>query len=443
MAKPEFQRKPCSAREKELIEKTARYLPAGVRNPSASPEYAMVVKEAGGSRIRDFSGNEYIDYLMGSGPLLLGHAHPAVVAAVRERLGRGSSYLMVNEPSIELAEKIVAAVPCAEAVCFNSTGSESTLFALRIARAHRGRDKILKFEGGFHGMNDYALMSNQWTRSPRDLPIPTPNSAGIPRCLEDEVLIAPFNDARVASQLIEKHADALAGVIVEPLQRTIPPEPGFLEAVREATRRHGIPLIFDEVVTGFRLAYGGAQEYYGVVPDLCALCKGIASGHPISVLCGRDELMSRVDAARGWPGGHVAQTGTFSGNPLSAAAALATIAELERPGVYPALFAKGRRLMRGLQASLDAVGVPARVTGEPPAFQVWFTRGEIRDFRSTLGADPAMNTRFTELLLDRGIVKAHEKFFLSTAHSDEDIEITLAAFESAAAALAASVQTRT
>jgi len=434
-----FQRKARSGREKELIEKTARYLPAGVRNPTTSPDYAMVVKEAHGSRIRDFSGNEYIDYLMGSGPLMLGHAHPAVVSAVRARLESGSSYLMVNEPCIELAEKIVAAVPCAEKVCFNSTGSESTLFAMRIARAHRGRDKILKFEGGFHGMNEYALMSNQWTRVLVDLPRPTPNSAGIPRCLEDEVLIAPFNDAKATTDLIDRHADELAGVIVEPLQRTIPPESGFLQAVREVTSRHGIPLIFDEVVTGFRLAYGGAQEYYGVVPDLCALCKGIASGHPISVLCGRDELMSRVDASRGWPAGHVAQTGTFSGNPLSATAALATIAQLERPGVYEALFAKGRRLMQGLQAAFDAVGVPARVTGEPPAFQVWFTRGEIRDFRSTLAADPALNTRFTELLLDRGIVKAHEKFFVSTVHSDEDIEITLAAFRSAASAMAASL----
>ena len=436
MSGASFERHPHSAHERELLEKTARYLPAGVRNPSRSPEYAMVVREASGSRIRDWSGNEFIDYLMGSGPLLLGHAHPAVVGAVREALSRGSSYLMVNEPAILLAEKIALAVPSAEKVCFNSTGSESTLFAMRIARAFSGRDKILKFEGGFHGMNEYALMSNQWTFAPRDHPTAVPNSAGIPRCIEDEVLIAPWNDLETTTHLIESHADELAGVICEPLQRTIPPRPGFLQGLREATSQHGIALIFDEVVTGFRLALGGAQEYYGVVPDLTALCKGIASGHPISVLCGRADMMDTVDPTRHAGGLHVTQTGTFSGNPLSTTAALATIGELEREGAYETLFARGRRLMEGLQAMLDAAGLPARVTGEPPAFQVWFTDEEIVDFRSTLRADHAMNVRFTELLLDRGIVKAHEKFFVSTVHSDEDIDRTIAAIEGAVAELA-------
>jgi glutamate-1-semialdehyde 2,1-aminomutase len=436
MSGASFRRHPHSAHERELLAKTARYLPAGVRNPSHSPEYAMVVREASGSRIRDWSGNEFIDYLMGSGPLLLGHAHPAVVGAVREALSRGSSYLMVNEPAILLAEKIVEHVPSAEKVCFNSTGSESTLFAMRIARAFSGRDKILKFEGGFHGMNEYALMSNQWTFAPRDHPTPVPNSAGIPHCIEGEVLVAPWNDLEATAKLIESHADELAGVICEPLQRTIPPRAGFLQGLRDVTSQRGIALIFDEVVTGFRLALGGAQEYYGVVPDLTALCKGIASGHPISVLCGRADMMDLVDPTRHAGGQHVAQTGTFSGNPLSTTAALATIAELERVGVYEALYAKGRRLMEGLQSMLDAAGLPARVTGEPPAFQVWFTEREIVDFRSTLCADHAMNARFTELLLDRGVVKAHEKFFVSTAHSDEDIDLTLEAMESAVAALA-------
>jgi glutamate-1-semialdehyde 2,1-aminomutase len=414
---------------------TQKFLPAGVRNPSTSPEYAMVIRRGRGSRIEDFSGNEYIDYLLGSGPLLLGHAHPSVVSAVREYLDRGNTYLVVNEPAILLAEEIVKAVPCAEKVCFNNTGSESTAYAMRLARAHRRRDKILKFEGGYHGMNDYALMGNQWTHTPRDFPWPVPNSAGIPRSIEDEMLIAPFNNIETTSAIIEKHHEELAGVIVEPMQRTIPPRQGFLQQLREVTHQYGIPLIFDEVVTGFRLAYGGAQEYYGVLPDLCALCKGIASGYPISVLCGTEEIMSYADPARHATGDHVAQTGTFSGNPISAVAALATVKQLQKAGCYRDLFAKGRQLMESLQRMFRDAALPAQLSGEPPAFQVWFTDHEITDFRSTLTADPAMNARFIELLLDRGIVKAHEKFFVSMAHSDEDVEITLEAFASAIAAL--------
>jgi glutamate-1-semialdehyde 2,1-aminomutase len=427
-----FQRRPRSEREKTLLEATRRLLPAGVRNASISPDYAMVVERAHGSRIVDCSGNEYIDYLMGSGPMILGHSHPSVVAAVREALDAGSTYLMISEPAVAVAEQVVEAIPCAERVCFHSTGSESTFFAMRLARAYRKREKILKFEGGFHGMGDYALMSNQWTRKPESPPAAVPNSAGIPRFAAEQVLVAPFNDLEGTSAILDEHHDELAGVIVEPMQRTIPPLPGFLEGLREATRRYGIPLIFDEIVTGFRLAWGGAQEYYGVTPDLCTVGKCMSGGHPISVICGREEIMSFADPLRQISGDdYVAQTGTFSGNPISSVAALATLAELRREGTYQRLFAMGRRLQEGLARCLEEAGIPARVTGEPPAFEVWFTDGEIRDFRSTLRADFATHARFTQLLLDRGIVKAHEKFFVSLAHSDEDVEITLEAFASA------------
>jgi glutamate-1-semialdehyde 2,1-aminomutase len=428
-------RQPRSARETALLAQAARYAPAIVRGPTALADHAMVIREARGSRIVDWSGNEYIDYLLGSGPMLLGHAHPAVAAAVREQLERGSTYLLTSEPAILLAEEIVEAVPCAEMVCFNGTGSESTFFAMRLARAYRRRDRILKFEGAFHGMSDYALMSNQWTGAPAEHPRPVPNSAGIPRSIEGEVLIAPFNDIDTTAAIVEAHHDELAGVIVEPLQRTLAPRPGFLAGVREVTARFGIPLIFDEVVTGFRLALGGAQEYYGVVPDLCALGKSISGGLPISVLCGRAEIMALVEPAARAAAGHVAQTGTFSGNPLSAVAALAVLTELRKAGAYDRLFATGRTLMTGLQRLLDAAGIPARVTGEPPAFEVWFTDQEVTDFRATLGADRAAHAQFTTLLLERGILKAHEKFFVSMAHDEEDVELTLAAFASAVEAL--------
>ncbi|MCP3986937.1 MAG: aspartate aminotransferase family protein [bacterium] len=433
---PRFERKPRTAREEELLELARQTLPAGVRTPSFSPEYAMVVESASGCRIRDCSGNEYIDYLMGSGPHLLGHAPPAVIEAVQRQLAKGSSYLLVSEPAIELAAAIVRTVPCADRVCFNNSGSESTFFAMRIARAFRKRDKILKFEGGFHGMHDYAMMSNQWTRDARRLPRPSPNSAGIPSAIEEEVLIAPFNDLEATAAIIEEHVDELAGVIVEPLQRTLPPRPGFLEGLREITRQHGVVLIYDEVVTGFRLALGGAQEYYGVVPDLAAMCKGVASGYPISILCGREDIMDHANPMRQIQGDHVAQTGTFSGNPIACSAALATLGELEKPGTYEQLFARGRRLMDGLQEILDAAGIRARVSGEPPAFQPWFGVDEVFDFRSTQGADAALGNRFTELLLDRGIVKAHEKFFISTAHGDREIDETLEAFAEVAAEIA-------
>jgi len=431
-----FERKTRTAEEARLLEAGRRLLPAGVRTTSRSSAQAMVIREARGSHITDVSGNRYIDYMLGSGPMILGHAHPAVAAAVREQLERGTSYLMVSEPAVRLAEAVVAAVPCAEKACFHGSGSESTFFALRMARAFTGRDKILKFEGAFHGMSDYAAMSNQWTRTPASWPTAVANSAGIPSAVADTVLVAPFNDIETTTAIVDAHAGEIAAVIVEPMQRTIVPAPGFLADLRALTERHGIVLVFDEVVTGFRLAYGGAQEYYGVVPDLAAVGKTVSGGLPISLVCGRADILDLTDPARAASGPHVMQTGTFSGNPLSCAAGLAALGELGRGGVYEGLFAKGRRLMDALQRLLDDAGIPAQVLGEPPAFEVWFAAEPIRDFRSSLRADTDLHGRFTELLVERGIVKAHEKFFVSTAHDEQDIETTVAAFESAIVVLA-------
>ncbi len=437
MARTRFERIRRTDREQRLLDACERLIPTGVRNASPSPEYAMVVQEARGSRIRDVSGNEYIDYLLGSGPMLLGHAHPAVVAAVREQVERGSSYLMISEPAIRLAERIVELVPCAESVSFHSSGTEPVFFAMRLARAYRKRDKILKFEGGYHGMSDYALMSNQWTRQPCVYPLARPNSAGIPGAISELVLVAPFNDIETTSAIVERHHDELACVIVEPLMRTIAPRPGFLEGLRELTRRHDIPLVFDEVVTGFRLALGGAQERYGVVPDLCAMGKAISAGHPLGVLCGQRDLMALADPERRFTGDCVLLTGTYSSNPISAAVALACIDELSKPGVYERIDAVGRRLMGGLQRALDDAGIAARVSGEPSAFQPWFTESEIVDFRSTLASDWRREVAFIDRLLDCGVIKAHEKFFVSTAHTDLDVELTLEAFAWATERLAA------
>ena len=424
-----------SAREAELLATARRLLPSGVRNASTRPEHAMVVAHARGARLVDVSGNEYVDYLLGSGPLLLGHAHPAVVAAVAAQLECGSGYLLVNEPAIRLAEELVALVPCAEAVTFHSSGSEATFFALRLARAFRGRDAVLKFEGGYHGMGDAALMSTQWTTTPAPFPQAVPGSRGIPASAAAEVLVAPFNDVAATTALIERHHDALAAVIVEPLQRTIPPRAGFLAELRRITAHFGIPLVFDEVVTGFRLGLGGAQERYGVTPDLCALGKSISAGLPLGVVCGREEILRLADPERRTTGDGVLLTGTYSGNAVSAAAALACIAELRRPGVYAALAATGERLMRTLQRLCDDAGVAAHVQGEPAVFQPWFGAAPVVDHRSALAADHRRAALFTEELLEAGVVKAHEKLFLSTAHGADEVARTEAAFARAVEAV--------
>jgi len=280
-----------------LLRTALRRFPGGVMSGYYAPEdLQFVIKEARGAHLYAFSGLEYIDYLLGSGPMVLGHAHPAVVEAVRAQLGRGTTYFQLSEPAVALAEEICRAMPCAEQVRYTSTGSEATFFALRVARAFRKRDKILKFEGGFHGTHDYSLMS-VGPKAPKAFPAPTPDSAGIPHAVTDDVLIAPFNDLAETEAIIAAHHESLAAVIMEPFQRLIIPDKGFLAGVRAITQRYGLPLIFDEIVTGFRFAYGGAQEYYGVVPDLAAVGKIIGGGFPLAAVVGREEIMRHLAPA--------------------------------------------------------------------------------------------------------------------------------------------------
>jgi glutamate-1-semialdehyde 2,1-aminomutase len=319
-------------------------------------------------------------------------------------------------------------VACAEKVRFVSSGSEATLYAMRAARSYRGRDKILKFEGGFHGMNDYALMSMAPKREVA-FPEALPDSPGIPKRVPSEVLIAPFNDAVRATELIAEHCEELAAVIVEPFQRLIPPEPGFLEALRSATEERGVVLIFDEVVTGFRFAYGGAQEYYGVVPDLCALGKVVGGGFPLAAIAGRAEIMAHFDPASVPADGYMTQIGTLSGNPIAAAAGLATLEILRRPGAYEQIFATGRALMQGIEARLKTADLPAQVIGEPPLFDVLFGAEGARNYRDTRRSDAGRLRRFNELLRERGVLKGDSKFYVSLAHTEADVRLTLDAVE--------------
>lgn len=421
-----------SAHELELAAKAGRYLAGGTLGNLVED---VILARGRGSRVWDVSGHEYIDYLLGSGPMLVGHAHPEVVAAVREQLELGSTFFANNEHAILLAEEISKAMPCAEKVRFCSSGTEATLYAMRVARAFRRRDRILKFEGGFHGMHDYAVMSMS-PPAPGDFPTAVADSAGIPQAVASTMLVAPFNDLETTAAIVDRHHDELAGVIVEPFQRVLAPRPGFLAGLRELTARHGIPLIFDEVVTSFRFAYGGAQEFYGITPDLCAMGKAVGGGFPLTAVAGREELMAHFDLTRVGRDGFIPQVGTLSGNPIATAAGLATVRILKRPGTYERMHALGRQLKGALQRICDSAGIPARVVGEGVLFEVYFTDAEIIDYRSTLKADRARLVRFVRLLRERGIFRGASKFYLSIVHDETDVAETIRAFESAIAVLA-------
>lgn len=423
--------------EQQLVEKAFRYLPGGTLGNVSSPiDQTIILKGGKGSKVYDVSGNEYIDYLLGSGPMILGHSHPRVVDAVKQYLDHGSTFFATNESSVLLAEEMVNAVPCADQVRFTTSGTDATFQCLRLARAFRRRDIILKFEGGFHGMHDYSLMS----LAPKvlaDFPQPTPGSAGIPRAIADTVLIAPFNDLETTTSIIEKHRDKLAGVIVEPFQRVLPPAAGFLQGLREITEQYEIPLIFDEVVTGFRFAYGGAQEYYGVVPDLAAYGKIMGGGFPLAAVAGREEFMRAYDPQFEGTDGYIPQIGTLNGTPLASAAGLATLRELRKPGVYERLFATGRQLREGLTTLLQQAEIPARVVGEDPLFDVYFTEHEISDYRSTLTSDGKMLAQFNKILREEGVFRASQKFYVSLAHDEQDVKQTLDAFSKAVESVSA------
>ena len=425
-------RNPPSAEEKALLERARKHLPgAQLGNITSAFEDGFIVKEGRGSKLYDFSGNEYIDYLIGSGPMILGHAHPAVLDAVREWLDKGSTYFITSAPAIELADEVCRAVPCAEKVRFTTSGTDATFQCLRAARAFTKRDKILKFEGGYHGTHDYALMSMAPSRL-LDFPQPLPGSAGIPSAIQETVLIAPFNNLDATERIISENRDQLGAVIVEPLQRIIPPAPGFLEGLREVTARHDIPLIFDEVVTGFRLAYGGAQEWYGVQPDLAAIGKVVGGGYPLAAVCGRADIMRHYDASESQGEEFIPQIGTLNGNPIACVAGMATLAELRKPGTYERLRATGRRLRTALEEALRQAEVPAQVIGDDTIFDVYFTDQEISDYRSTLSASSETMQRFNRLLLGSGIVKGVQKFYMSLAHTEEDIQTTIQAYRDVA-----------
>ena len=414
-----------NANETSLVELAQAVLPAGTFGNTALD---IVIARGKGARVWDVSGNEYVDYLIGSGPMIVGHAHPEVIAAVVEQVANGTTFFVNNPHGIKLAAEIVEAVPCAEQVRFVSSGSEADLYALRIARAFRRRDKILKFEGGYHGMSDYGLMSLAPKRL-ANFPQAVPDSAGIPRSVRDEMIVAPYNDLEAVKSLVSQHKQELAAIIVEPFQRIIPPQPGFLEGLRQITQETGIVLIFDEVVTGFRWAYGGAQAYYGVTPDLATFGKVIGGGFPLAAIAGRADIMKHFDKSAVPEGDFALQIGTLSGNPVAAAAGLATMAIMKRPGAYEKLWATGGQLKDTLGRMLKDAKIPARIVGEAPMWDVVFTAGEVKDYRGYIKGNADMNRQFNAVLLKHGVLKSESKYYISLALDDADIAQTIKAWE--------------
>lgn len=415
----------------EWLDRAAEVLPAG---GFGNFDPSIVIRNGKGGRVWDEDGNEYVDYLIGSGPMLIGHAHPEVTEAIIEQLSKGTTFFANNASGIELAEVICSAVACADQLRFVSTGGEADMYAMRLARAHTGRNKILKFEGGYHGMTSEALMSLAPQRL-ENFPRPVPDSAGILEAVRDSVIVAPFNDAQFAREIIAEYRDDIAGVIVEPLQRLIPPEPGFLEALREETAKHGVVLIFDEVVTGFRLAYGGAQELYGVTPDLCTLGKVIGGGLPLAAITGRRDIMAHFDKDVVGEAGFTFQVGTLSGNPLAAVAGLKTLEVLRRPGCYDHMHQTGQDIMADLVSSFDNAGVAAEVVGHPMLFDVVFTDRPVKNYRDVMSGDVARLDAFNACMRRQGVLKGPSKFYISLAHDSVDISQTKSAISKAACEL--------
>lgn len=416
----------------EWIERANRVLPAG---GFGNFDPNIVIREGRGSRVWDEEGKEYVDYLIGSGPMLLGHSHPEVMEVILETLPKGQTFFANNALGIELAEVICDAMACGEQLRYVSSGGEADMYAMRLARAYTGRDKIVKFEGGYHGMSAEAQMSLA-PETGTNFPQAVPDSAGIPHTVADDMLIAPFNDPDYLRSLLAEYDGQIAGLIVEPLQRIIPPHPDFLQAVREECDRYGIVLIFDEIVTGFRLAYGGAQELYGVVPDVCTLGKVIGGGFPLAAIAGRKDIMAHFDKARVGAEGWLMQLGTLSGNPIAAAAGLKSLEILRRDGAFETLRQNGKTVMSHVHDTLGKTGVDYQIVGDPTLFEIVFTPKPPKNYRDVQGGDATQAAVWNDVLRQQGLFKSPGKTYPSLVLSKEDLDLTKKAMAQAAQAVA-------
>ena len=437
-------RLPTSGR---LFDRASRTIPAGAGSSARTvgfgwAPYPPFMRQGTGSRLTDVDGNEYVDYLLGLGPMILGHRHPVVTRAVADAISEyGTCFGVPYELEVEAAEKVVAAVPGIDQVRFTNSGSEAVGTAVRLARAHTGRRLIVRFEGHYHGWQDTVYWSNHpdpALAGPADQPRPVAAGPGVPLELTDTLVVLTWNDPDSFVRLMEQRGHEVAAVITEAAvfnTGCILPEPGYLELLRSETRKHGALLIFDEVITGFRFCRGGAQEWFGVTPDLTTLAKGLGGGFPVAAVGGSHEAMSMIAEGR------YSHSGTYNANVVQCAAVAATMDVLAEPGLYERQRARGNRLADGLRKLADDHGIPAAVEGLGTVFQLWFSDAPIRNWRDAAAhADEARFTRWWQEMFLRGVLfhpLQFENLFVSLVHTDDDVDRTLVAAAEAFDVLAA------
>ena len=406
-------------KSEELFNESKKFLPGGVNSPvRAYKPYPFFAEYAKGSKIVDVDGKSYLDYCLAYGPMVLGHANPDVMAEVITQLKKGSAYGVPTENEIELAKLVIKKVPCAEMIRFVNSGTEATMSAIRLARAATGRKKIIKFEGAYHGAHDYVLVKSGSGAAG------LPDSPGVPEETTKNTILIPFNDEEAIVDIIKAEGDSIAAIIVEPIMGNIgiiPPMDKYLELLRDLTIENGIILIFDEVITGFRIAEGGAQEYFGVTPNLVTFGKILGGGFPIGALSGKKELMEMLA-----PSGNVYQAGTFNGNPISITAGLATLKQLNK-SFYSLMDDKGDILRRGIQDILDVHNLDYQVAGLSSMFQIYLTDREVLNYEDAKTADTEKFTTYFQTLLNEGVFIPPSQFeccFISKMHDNADIQNT-------------------
>jgi len=415
-------------KSRKLFKRASALIPGGVNSPvrafKAVGGNPIFIQKAKGPRIFDADGNSYIDYVLSWGPMILGHAHPGVTKALKSAVGRGTSFGAPTALEVELAELVLKVYPSMDKVRMVNSGTEATMSAIRVARGFTGRDKIIKFEGCYHGHADGLLVK----AGSGAMTFGVPDSPGVPKSYAKNTITLPYNDVKALKEIIRKEGRSIACIIVEPVVGNIGcvlPRPGFLEALRDQSRKNGIVLIFDEVMTGFRVSYGGAQAHYGIKPDMTCLGKVIGGGLPVGAYGGKKEIMGMVS-----PEGPVYQAGTLSGNPLAMTAGIETIRELSKPGVYKKMEKSCRMLEEGLADAAKRAGVKTRFYRAGSMFCTYFTDKEVYDYTTAKTADTRKFGKFFSEMLQLGINLAPSQFeagFMSLAHTGKDIESTIQA----------------